>query len=241
MLFTAVSPSKRNIIGYTKVARALRQHADTGRALASRGFFRAPGNDLFLGVRTPQIRKLAREFHALPLPEVAKLMRSRVHEERSLAHAILRLRFEKGSAAQQKTVFDFYIRHRRAIRAWDGVDDSAPYIVGPYLLERNKKLLYRLARSSSLWDRRIAIVSTWWFIRAGQCDDTLALAALLLRDKEDLIHKATGWMLREVGKRDLKALKRFLKTHGPRMPRTTLRYAIERFGQEQRQQNLNAR
>src|SRR6476620_3180291 len=118
MLSTAVTASKRNLIGYTKAARALRQHAHTGRALVSRGFFKDPRNDVFLGVRTPQVRKLAREFQALPLPEVRKLMRSRVHEERSLAHAILRLRFEKGSAAEQKLVFDFYIRNRAAIRAW---------------------------------------------------------------------------------------------------------------------------
>jgi 3-methyladenine DNA glycosylase AlkD len=240
-LSAAVNTSKPNILGYTKVARALRRHADSHKAAVSRGFFKDPGNDLFLGVRTPEIRRLAREFYALPLPEVEKLMRSRVHEERSLAHAILRLRFEKGNAAEQKTVFDFYIKNRTAIRAWDGVDDSAPYIVGPYLLERNKKLLYRLARSSSLWDRRIAMVATWWFIRAGRCEDTLRLAAMLLDDQEDLIHKATGWMLREVGQRDLKALKRFLQTHCLRMPRTTLRYAIERFTPEERQRYLNAR
>src|SRR5258708_39483054 len=111
-------------------------------------------------------------------------------------------------------------------------------IVGPYLLERNKRLLYQLARSERLWDRRIAIVSTWWFIRQGHIEDTLKLAAILLKDKEDLIHKATGWMLREVGKRDLAALKRFLQSHCRTMPRTMLRYAIERFAEDERQKYL---
>ncbi|HWF03181.1 MAG TPA: DNA alkylation repair protein, partial [Candidatus Angelobacter sp.] len=154
-----MSPSKRNLIGYTKAAAALREHADAGKAAISRGFFKDTGDDVFLGVRTPQIRRLAREFHALPLTDIRKLMHSIIHEERSLAHDILRLRFEKGNDQQQKQIFDFYIRNRSAIRTWDGVDDSAPYIVGRYLLARDKKLLYELARSPRLWDRRIAMVA----------------------------------------------------------------------------------
>jgi 3-methyladenine DNA glycosylase AlkD len=232
-----MSPSKRNLIGYTKAAAALREHADAGKAAISRGFFKDTGDDVFLGVRTPQIRRLAREFHALPLADIRKLMHSIIHEERSLAHDILRLRFEKGGKGndqQQKQIFDFYIRNRAAIRTWDGVDDSAPYIVGRYLLKRDKKLLYDLAKSPRLWDRRIAMVATWWFIRNGQCEDTLKLAALLLGDKEDLIHKATGWMLREAGKCDVRVLRRFLKSNYRNMPRTMLRYAIERFPASER-------
>jgi 3-methyladenine DNA glycosylase AlkD len=148
------------------------------------------------------------------------------------------MKFEKSPDAEKRIFFDFYIVNRGAICSWDGVDDSAPYIVGPYLLERNKKLLYQLARSPRLWDRRIAIVATWWFIRQGRTEDTLKLAAMLLNDKEDLIHKATGWMLREVGKCDLAALKRFLKVHCRTMPRTALRYAIERFAENERQKYL---
>ncbi len=165
----------------------------------------------------------------LPLPDVRKLMHSNMHCERSLAHAVLRLRFEKSPAPEQKIIFDFYVKNRIAIRTWDGVDDSAPYIVGPYLLKRSKKLLYQLARSSSLLDRRIAIVATWCFIRAGHYEDTLKIAQVLLQDKEILIHRATGWMLREVGKRDPGALKNFLKSHCQSMPRIMLRYAIERL------------
>jgi 3-methyladenine DNA glycosylase AlkD len=233
-----VSTSKRNLIGYTKAATALRKHADAGKASISRRFFKENGNDVFLGVRTPHIRRLAREFYALPLAAIRKLMHSTVHEERSLAHDILRLRFEKGDDQQQKRIFDFYIRNRSAIRTWDGVDDSAPYIVGRYLLKRDKKLLYKLALSPSLWDRRIAMVATWWFIRNCQCEDTLRLATQLLRDKEDLIHKATGWMLRETGKCDVKILRRFLKSNYRSMPRTMLRYAIERFPASERMRFL---
>ncbi|HEY6307829.1 MAG TPA: DNA alkylation repair protein [Candidatus Angelobacter sp.] len=225
-------------IGYTKAARALRKHADPAKAAVSRGYFKDPGDQVFLGVTTPLLRKLAREFCLLPLSDVRRLMKSRVHEEQSLAYAILRRRFEKGSGTEQEEIFRFYVRNRRLVHSWDSVDDSAPNIVGPYLLERDKKLLYQLARSSRLWDRRIAMVSTLYFIRRGHISDTLKLAEILLDDEEDLIHKATGWMLREVGKQDLAALKRFLKAHCKTMPRTMLRYAIERFPEEDRRKYL---
>jgi 3-methyladenine DNA glycosylase AlkD len=206
-----------------------------------RGFFKDPGDDVFLGVTTPILRKLAREFRLLPLNAVLRLMRSRVHDEQSLGLAILRRRFEKGSEAERKLVFNFYLRNRRWVRSWDTVDESAPSIVGPYLLDRDKRLLYQLARSSTLWDRRIAMVATLPFIRRGHIDDALKLAEMLLADEEDLIHKATGWMLREVGKQDVRALKRFLGTHHARMPRTMLRYAIERFPEAERRRYLKGR
>jgi 3-methyladenine DNA glycosylase AlkD len=221
-------------IGYTKAARALRKHADPAKAAVARGYFKDPGDQVFLGVTAPLLRKLAREFCLLPLSDVRRLMQSRVHDEQSLAYAVLRRRFEKGSEADRKKVFDFYVRNRRLVCSWDAVDDSTPNIVGPHLFERDKALLYQLARSSRLWDRRIAMVSTLYFIRRGHISDTLKLAEMLLDDEEDLIHKATGWMLREVGKQDLAALKRFLKAHCSTMPRTMLRYAIERFPQQER-------
>jgi 3-methyladenine DNA glycosylase AlkD len=221
-------------IGYTKAALALRKHANSAKAAIYRGYFKDPGEQVFLGVTTPLVRQLAREFMLLPLSDVRRLMQSRVHDEQSLAYAILRRRFEKRSEADKETIFHFYVRNRRLVCSWDTVDDSAPNIVGPYLLERDKKLLYHLARSSRLWDRRIAMVSTLYFIRRGHISDTLRLAKMLLGDKEDLIHKATGWMLREVGKQDLAALKKFLKTHCDVMPRTMLRYAIERFPKQER-------
>lgn len=225
-------------IGYTKAARSLRKHANPAKAAVYRGYFKDPGEQVFLGVTTPLVRVLAREYMLLPLSDVLRLMRSRVHDEQSLAYAILRRRFEKGSEAERERIFRFYVRNRRLVSSWDAVDDSAPNIVGPYLLERDKKLLYQLARSSRLWDRRIAMVSTLYFIRRGHISDSLRLAEMLLDDKEDLIHKATGWMLREVGKQDVTALKKFLTTHCAAMPRTMLRYAVERFPESERRRYL---
>jgi 3-methyladenine DNA glycosylase AlkD len=213
-------------------------HANSARAEVYRWYFKDPGQDIFLGVSTKDMRRVAREFRELALADVRRLMLSRVHEERSLAHAILRWKFEKGSAAEKEKIFNFYIRHRKTIHSWDGVDDSAPYIVGAHLLERDKSLLYQLARSARIWDRRIAMVATLWFIRHGHTEDTLNLAEMLLEDKEDLIHKACGWALREVGKKNLPALKEFLWQHCRTMPRTMLRYAIERFEESERQKYL---
>jgi 3-methyladenine DNA glycosylase AlkD len=221
-------------LGYTKAARALRAHADPRKAEVYRWYFKHVGDDVFLGVTTPILRGLAREFYQLPLADVGRLMRSGVHEERSLAGAILRRRYEKSTEAGRAQIFNFYVRNRRLVRSWDTVDDTAPNILGPHLLRRDKKLLYRLAGSRNLWERRMAIVATLHFIRHGRVADTIKLAKLLVHDPEDLIHKATGWMLREVGKRDLPALKKFLKTHCRTMPRTMLRYAIERFPARER-------
>jgi 3-methyladenine DNA glycosylase AlkD len=219
-------------------SQALQVHANADKALVSRGYFKNSSQDVFLGVTTPQLRIIAREYQGLSLADVRKLMQSRIHEERSLANEILRIKFRKSDPQDQKRIFEFYVKNRKFIREWDGVDGSAPYIVGPYLLGQSKKLLYDLVRSPRLWDRRIAIVSTLWFIREGKISDTLKLARMLLCDEEDLIHKATGWMLREVGKQDLAALKKFLNAHVAIMPRTMLRYAIERFPETERKKYL---
>jgi len=219
---------------------ALQKIANPQKAITYRGYFKECGDDIFLGVTTPLMRAVAKEFRDLPLPQIRLLMSSRIHDERSLAHAILRLRFEKGSEDEQERIFDFYVKNRKFIRSWDGVDDSAPYIAGRFLLNRDKKLLYDLIVSENIWDRRIALVTTWWFIRNGRIDDTLKLVQLVLKDNEDLIHKAAGWMLREAGKRDAGALKGFLKTHGKSMPRTMLRYAIERFPEAERKTYLRS-
>lgn len=213
---------------------ALKREANAGKAAVLRSFFKHVGNDVFLGVPVPVIRKISKRYDALPLRELKVLMTSRTHEERTLAHAMLRRKFAAGGERQQETIFKYYLRNRSAIRNWDGVDDSAPYIVGAWLLHRDKSLLDRLACSRRVWDRRIAIVATLWFIRNGQTAHTFRIGRMLLGDSEDLIHKATGWMLREAGKRDLPALKRFLNTHHKSMPRTMLRYAIERFPEEER-------
>lgn len=225
-------------INYRRVSRALRVQRDPRKAATYRSYFKDTTGEVFLGVSTPILRRMAREFISLPTPDLRLLMQSKVHEERSLANEILRLKFGKGDARQQEEIFRFYLRNRRFISSWDCVDGSAPYIVGAYLLDREKKLLYQLASASRLWDRRIAIVSTLWFIRRGKIHDTLKLAKILLRDKEDLIHKATGWMLREVGKQNITALKSFLDAHSSAMPRTMLRYAIERFPEAERKKYL---
>jgi 3-methyladenine DNA glycosylase AlkD len=227
-------------IGYTKAVRALRRHADPARSEVHRWYFKGAGDEIFLGITVPILRQLAREFEPLPLADVGRLMRSRVHDQRLLGCAVLHRRYERGSEGEREKIFAFYVRNRRLVRSWDAVDGTAPTIVGPHLLKRDKKLLYQWARSSSLWERRIAMVATLHFIRHGNVADTLRLARILLQDEEDLIHKATGWMLREVGKRDQSALRKFLKAHADSMPRTMLRYAIERFPERDRQRWLRA-
>src|SRR5579863_605932 len=225
-----LAPEKLTMPNARKALRAL---ADPRKARVHRGFFKET-DDIFLGVTSPQIRQLARQFQSLPLNALRELMKSHIHDERSLAHAILVRKFQAGDARAQEKIFHFYMRNRKYIHSWDGVDDSAPYIAGPYLLHRSKAILHELARSKRLWDRRIAIVATRWFIRQGETATTLRIARQLLKDQEDLIHKATGWMLREVSKPELPALKRFLRNHSHAIPRTTLRYAIERFSREER-------
>ena len=218
--------------------QALRRHlqnsADPEKARLLRGFFKTgPGQygegDEFLGVVVPTLRKLAAQCGELRLADVQALLRSRVHEERLLALLILVRRFAQSEQAAQLAIFRLYLTHRRFVNNWDLVDSSAPHIVGSFLLHRERSLLDWLADSPRLWDRRIAVVSTHCFIRHQDYTSTLRLAAGLLDDPEDLMHKALGWMLREVGKRDQAVLEGFLREHHGAMPRTMLRYAIERF------------
>ena len=207
-------------------------------AHAARYFQTGPGQygegDCFLGIRVPVLRKLAREFRAVPLDQALILLRSEVHEDRLLALLILVLVASRGDEPTRRRVYDDYLDHTRFVNNWDLVDTSAPTIVGGYLVDKARKPLYRLAKSTMLWERRIGIVATGHFIRNGDFGDTLAIAELLLADPHDLIHKAAGWMLREVGKRDEPVLEAFLRQHGRVMPRTMLRYAIERFPVERR-------
>jgi 3-methyladenine DNA glycosylase AlkD len=208
--------------------------ADPPKAAFLQRFFKtAPGQyghgDVFLGIKVPVIRQIARAHRDLPLPQAARLLKSPHHEVRLAALIILVLKFEKADASTRQRIYKLYLGNTKRINNWDLVDLSAPNIVGAFLFERPRDILFQLARSKLLWDRRIAIVATHYFIRHNDCATTLAIAELLLDDKEDLIHKAAGWMLREVGKRDLPALEKFLQTHCRRMPRTMLRYAIERF------------
>ncbi|ASQ91092.1 DNA alkylation repair protein [Prosthecochloris sp. GSB1] len=221
----------------------LRSLGDQGIADRSMRFFRTGKGeygegDRFLGIRVPALRKQLREFAGVSLDDVGGLLFSPFHEERLFALLLLVVKFERGSGEERQAVYDFYIRNRNRVNNWDLVDSSAPHIAGAWLEGREKTPLYELARSASLWDRRIAIVATFHFIRRNRFDDTLNIAGLLKHDREDLIHKAVGWMLREVGKRDARAEKEFLRLHAVGMPRTMLRYAIERFPEPERRQYL---
>lgn len=230
----------------TLAQQRLRGFADRGQAVVLARFFKTgPGQygegDQFIGVKVPVTRKVAKEFAALPLAEIELLLQSEIHEERFLSLIILVGQFEKGDDADRKRICDFYLNNARYINNWDLVDVSAPQIVGGYLQSRSRRPLDRLAQSQNLWQRRIAILATFQFIRHGESADTLRIAETLLDDKEDLIHKAVGWMLREVGKRDVATLESFLDRHGRSMPRTMLRYAIERLPEKKRKMYMNGR
>ena len=193
--------------------------------------------DLFRGIRVPQIRRLAAN-HPLPLEQAERLLHSAYHEDRLLALLILVRKFAKADEAGQAAIYALYLRSTRYINNWDLVDVSAEHIVGAYLSNKSQEPLDHLARSRTIWERRIAILATFHFIRRGNFDATLRIAGILLTDKEDLIHKAVGWMLREVGKRDIQKEEAFLGAHYRQMPRTMLRYAIERFPEEKRRSYL---
>jgi 3-methyladenine DNA glycosylase AlkD len=190
--------------------------------------------DIFLGITVPVNRKIALRYTHLPLKEIAKLLASPIHEHRFVAFEILVAQYDNGSDEARQSIFDFYLRHTHRANNWDLVDTSCRYIVGRHLMTRPRMLLDELAASSLLWERRIAIVSTFAFLAAGETKDTFRIAKKLLGDKEPLIHKAVGWLLREAGKVSLPELLRFLEKYAVKMPRTSLRYAIERFSVEER-------
>jgi 3-methyladenine DNA glycosylase AlkD len=211
-------------------------------AFAARYFRTGPGQygegDVFLGIRVPVLRALAREYRSLPEDETLSLLKSPIHEDRFLALLILCLVASRGDEATRRRVHDLYLANTQFINNWDLVDTSAREIVGNYLIDKPRDRLDRLARSKDLWERRIAIVATHAFIGRSEFADTLRLAEHLLEDHHDLIHKATGWMLREVGKRNQAVLEGFLTRHYRVMPRTMLRYAIERFPEKLRKAYL---
>ncbi|OGC93080.1 DNA alkylation repair protein [Candidatus Amesbacteria bacterium RIFCSPHIGHO2_02_FULL_47_9] len=213
----------------------IRRLANPAKAkILSRFFKTGPGEygegDIFLGLMVPQSRTISRKYKDLPLSDIQLLLNSKIHEERTIALAILVNRFAKSGVQDRKNIYGFYLANTKNINNWDLVDISAPNIVGEYLLDKPLNILFKLAKSKSLWERRIAILSTFAFIYKGDPKPTLKIAEMLLHDKEDLIHKAVGWLLREVGKRcSQKVLTNFLDSHLGLLPRTTLRYAIERF------------
>jgi 3-methyladenine DNA glycosylase AlkD len=215
------------------------------KAKVFQGFFKTGEGqygygDIFLGITVPQSRKLAIQFKELPFDQIKKLLISKIHEERLIALLILVHNFEKGSEEKRKEIFDFYLSHTQYINNWDLVDVSADKIVGGF---GGSSVLSLLAHSASIWERRIAIIATFQLIKEKkEYEETFKVAEILLQDKHDLIHKAVGWMLREVGKRcSQEAEEMFLKKHYQTMPRTMLRYAIERFPIELREKYLNGK
>jgi len=226
-----------------QIQKELKLLSNPKQAKILQGFFKTgPGQygagDIFLGVKVGPIRKIALKYQNLDLQEVIKLLPSKIHEERQVALFILTEQFKKADQIKKKKIFNLYLKNTKHINNWDLVDLSAPKIVGQYLSDQPRKKLYQLAVSRNLWSRRIAMLACFAFIKNNDFKDALKIAKILLKDQHDLIHKAVGWMLREIGKRNQKIEEKFLKQHYQQMPRTMLRYAIERFSVSQRKKYL---
>jgi 3-methyladenine DNA glycosylase AlkD len=226
-----------------EISRHLRSLADPDIAEHSKRYFKTGQGeygegDRFLGIRVPDIRAQLKKCEAVSLENIQLLLLSAFHEERLFALLLLVRLFAKGDEKEKTAIYNLYLNNIHRINNWDLVDSSASQIIGSYLESRNKQILYKLVKSTNIWERRIAIISTFQFIRNNQFDDALKLARPLLNDKEDLIHKAVGWMLREIGKRDVTVEKAYLQAHYKKMPRTMLRYAIEKFPEQVRKKYL---
>lgn len=229
---------------YNNIINNLQSLANPEIAEHSQRFFKTGKGeygegDLFLGIRVPIIRQAVKKFKIVSLATLKRLLKSEFHEIRLFALLSLVYQYEKTD--QQEEIYKIYLSNTKYINNWDLVDTSTPNIVGSFLVNNDRKVLYELAKSDSLWERRISILATFKFIRNGQFKDTLLISETLLNDDEDLIHKAVGWMLREVGNRDIKTEEKFLKKHYNNMPRTMLRYAIEKFEEEKRQKYLKGK
>ena len=235
---------KTKTVSHKDIVTAFRKEGNPDIAAHSRRFFKTGKGeygegDRFLGIRVPVTRKYARQYREASLAVVVRLLTSPYHEERLMAVILLAEKFRKGDPGERRAVYDLYMGHTQYINSWDIVDSSAHLIVGSYLQERSKNVLRRLARSDSLWERRIAIMATFHYIRRNEFAPALDISKLLVHDTEDLIHKAVGWMLREIGKRDMDLEERFLKKYIQGMPRTMLRYAIEKFPEQKRRAYLS--
>lgn len=213
------------------IAEHLRHFFKTGEGEYGEG-------DLFHGIRVPVLRKYAGKYQGISLAEARQLLASPFHEERFFALLVLIRKFEKGDSTLREAIYTLYLDNLKFVNNWDLVDISAPYIVGPWLEKRDKGALYRLAQSEVLWERRVAILSTFHCVRKNSFNEALTISELLIHDPEDLIHKAVGWVLREIGKRNVSVEKAFLGKHYRDMPRTMLRYAIERFPKGERKKYL---
>lgn len=229
------------------VEKELRQYRNPDKAAFFPRFFRTgPGEygegDRFIGVVVPDQRKVAKAFKTLPQPEIEKLLASPIHECRLTGLFILVHQFEKAkTTSEQKSIYDFYVKHVDRVNHWDLVDTTCHKIMGPYLMERSRKPLFKFAKAKHLWKNRISIVTTYYFIKRQDLGTTIDLAKELLGHEHDLIHKAVGWMLRELGIQDKSLLEEFLRQHAAEMPRTMLRYSIEKFPKEQRKKILSGK
>lgn len=237
--------SDATAVNHRQVHAALLALANPNKAAFLAGFFKTgkgqyAEEDRFFGITVPAIRQLARKFWQLGLTDCERLLQSPYNDERLLSLLILVGRYWKGDAAMKNKVYRLHLKNRHRVNNWNLVDSSAPYIVGPHLFQRDRSLLYELAQSRSLWGRRIAMLATFAFIRKDVFTDTLKLTQRLLGDEHDLMHKACGWMFREIGKRNQAVLEGFLRRHHANMPRTMLRYAIERFTPAKRSAYLRA-
>jgi len=222
-----------------QLKKEILKNANSQKAKFLAGFFKTgkgqyAQGDIFLGITVLIQRQIAKKYQNLSLSEIQELLASKYHEFRLCALLILVSVYKKADKVNRQKIVNFYLKNTKSINNWDLVDLSAHYILGDFLEDKDKSVLYKLAKSQNLWERRIAIIATFFFIRKDQFTDTFKIAQILLGDKHDLIHKACGWMLREVGKRDEVMLIKFLDKFKGKMPRTALRYAIERFNQQRR-------
>jgi 3-methyladenine DNA glycosylase AlkD len=236
------------MVNLKELEKVIQKAADPERAKNLQRFFKTGKGeygegDIFLGIVVPIQRKISKEFSNLSIDEIQELLNSKIHEKRMIGLFILIKKYERAvkEKNKKKEIFEFYLKNasKNNINNWDLVDLSAPNIVGNYLLDKDRKILYKLVKSNNLWEKRISVLSTFAFIRFGEFKDSLKISEILLGDLHDLIHKAVGWMLREIGKRDKKVLEEFLKKYYKKMPRTMLRYAIEKFPENERKTWLN--
>lgn len=221
-------------LGNPEKARNLSWFFKTGRGEYGEG-------DIFRGIRVPDIRKLVKKYRHLSINYIEELLHSEYHEDRLLSLFLMVYQFQNGTQNKQKRIYDLYLNNLSYVNNWDLVDSSAEHIIGAWFADKNKDLLFDFAHSNSLWKRRISIMSTFHYIKKNKFDTTLKIAEILRNDPEDLIHKAVGWMLREIGKRDLLKEELFLQKNYKNMPRTMLRYAIEKFPEEKRQAYLKGK
>jgi 3-methyladenine DNA glycosylase AlkD len=227
-----------------KLKQDLKKASDKKQAALLQRFFKTSegqygAGDVFLGIKVPIQRAICKNYGSkLTLDDIQELLNDNIHEHRLCALFALVAQYKKADEKQKKKIYRFYLKNTKRINNWDLVDLSAHKIVGDYLLDKDRKILYKLAKSKNLWEKRISIISTFAFIAKGQLKDSIKISELLLKDKHDLIHKAVGWVLREVGKKDVKVLEKFIQKHYKDMPRTMLRYSIEKFPEKKRKKYL---